>query len=120
MATLFAFSSYLGTLVVLSIICFGLGRYNPKFGVDGSFVVMAVIFAVFLPIAALGFYFGKRTFEHKPRIVALAGVVSGAMASLLVFLCDWIFSGQLGTYLLPLMGIFLAGLASARLTRINR
>ena len=120
MATLFAFASYLGTLVVLGIICFGLGRYNPKFGVDGSFVVMAVIFAIFLPVAALGFYFGKRNFEHRPRIVATFGLVSGAISSLLVFLCDWIFSGQLGTYLLPLMGIFLAGLASARLTRINR
>lgn len=120
MATLFAFASYLGTLVVLSIICFGLGRYNPKFGIDGSFVVMAVIFAIFLPVAALGFYIAKRNFEHRPRIVATFGLVSGVIASLLVFLCDWIFSGQLGTYLLPLIGIFLAGLGSARLAESKR
>jgi hypothetical protein len=119
-ATLFAFASYLGTLVVLGIICFGLGRYNPKYGVDGSFVVMAVIFAIFLPVAALGFYLGKRGSGHTPRIVALAGLVSGAAASLLVFLCDWIFASQLGTFLLPLCGIFLAGFISARLTEPGR
>ena len=115
MATLFAFASYLGTLVVLGVVCFGLGRYDPKFGVGGSFVVMAVIFAIFLPIAALGFYVAKRRFEHKPRSVALAGVASGIAASLLVFLCDWLFSEQLGTYLIPLIGVFLSGFASARL-----
>ena len=119
MATLFAFASYFGTLVVLGIICFGLGRYDPKFGAGGSFVVMAVIFAIFLPIAALGFYLAKRGFEYRGRSVALAGVVSGITASLLVFLCDWIFSGQIGTYLLPLTGIFVAGISAARLLATN-
>jgi hypothetical protein len=115
-ATLFAFASYLGTLVVLGIICFGLGKYDPKFGVGGSFVVMAVVFAIFLPISALGFYVAKRGFEHRGRSVVLTGVVSGLAAALLVFLCDWLFSEQLGTYLIPLVGVFLAGLVSARLS----
>ncbi len=119
MATLFAFASYLGTLVVLGIVCFGLGRFDPKFGAGGSFVVMAVIFAVFLPVAGLGFYLAKRRFEHRARGVALAGLVSGIAASLLVFLCDWIFSAQLGTYLLPLVSIFLAGFASARMSETD-
>jgi len=112
---LFAFASYFGTLVVLGIVCFGLGRYDPKFGADGSFVVMAVIFAIFLPAAALGFYLAKRGYEHRARNVALTGVVSGLTAALLVFLCDWLFTGQIGTYLIPLAGVLAAGFVSARL-----
>ena len=119
MATLFAFTSYLGTLVVLGIVCFGLGRYDPKFGVGGSFVVMAVVFAMFLPVAALGFYLAKRGFEHRGMRVTLAGVVSGVTAALLVFLCDWLFSEQVGTYFVPLVGVFLAGFASARLSETD-
>ena len=94
MATVFAFASYLGTLIVLGIICFGLGRFNPKYGAEGSFLVMAVSFAILLPVAALGFYLAKRSFEHRARAVAVAGLVSGVAAALLVLLCDWIFSGQ--------------------------
>jgi hypothetical protein len=118
-ATLFAFASYLGTLVVLGIVCFGFGRFDPKFGVGGSFVVMAVIFAIFLPIAALGFYLAKRGFEHRGRSVVLAGVVSGVTAALLVFLCDWLFAEQIGTYLIPLVVVLLAGFASARLSETD-
>jgi hypothetical protein len=118
-ATLFAFASYFGTLVVLGVVCFGLGRFDPKFGTGGSFVVMAVVFAIFLPVAALGFYLAKRGFEHQGRKVALAGVFSGICAALLVFLCDWLFSAQFGTYLVPLVAVFLAGLASARLSESN-
>lgn len=114
MATLFAFASYFGTLVVLGTVCFGLGRYDPKFGADGSFLVMAVIFAIFLPVAALGFYLAKRGYEHRTRNVALAGVVSGIAAALLVFLCDWLFTSQIGTFLIPLVGVLAAGFASAR------
>ena len=62
MATVFAFASYLGTLIVLGIICFGLERFNPKYGAEGSFLVMAVSFAILLPVAALGFYLAKRSF----------------------------------------------------------
>ena len=116
MATLFAFASYLGTLVVLAVICFGFGRYDPKFGAGGSFVVMAVTFAVFLPFAALGFYLGKRAFVHTANAVALSGVVSGLAATLMAFLIDWMFSQQLMTYAIPVVGIFFAGFASARLT----
>jgi hypothetical protein len=118
-ATLVGFSSYFGTLVVLGIVCFGLDRYDPKFGDGGSFVVMAVVFAIFLPVAGLGFYFAKRGFEHRGRNVVLAGVVSGIAAALLVFLCDWMFSEQFGTYLIPLVGILLAGFASARLSETD-
>ena len=120
MATVFAFASYLGTLIVLGIICFGLGRFNPKYGAEGSFLVMAVSFAILLPVAALGFYLAKRSFEHRARAVAVAGLVSGVAASLLVFLCDWIFSGQIGTYLLPLFGVFIAGFVTARSTESDR
>lgn len=116
MVALFAFASYLGTLVVLGIVCFGFGRYDPKFGAGGSFVVMAVIFAIFLPVAALGFYLARRGFGHRGRIVALAGVVSGCAAALLVFLCDWLFSEQIGTYLIPLVCVLAAGFAAARLS----
>ena len=116
MATLFAFACYLGTLIVLGIICFGLGRFDPKYGAEGSFLVMAVVFAIFLPVAALGFYLAKRGFGHTGRTVVLAGVVSGIVGSLLVFLCDWIFSRQLGAFLPPLVVLFAAGFASARLT----
>ena len=35
----------LRALVVLGVVCFGLGRFYPKFGVGGSFAVMAVVFA---------------------------------------------------------------------------
>ncbi len=115
MTALFTITSYLGTLIVLGVVCFGLGRFNPRFGADGSFVVMAVIFAIFLPAAALGFYLGKRGFKHRSRWVVLAGVFSGITAALLVFVCDWFFSAQLGTYLLPLVAILVAGFASARL-----
>jgi hypothetical protein len=118
-ATLFAFASYLGTLVVLGIVCFGFGRYDPKFGSGGSFVVMAVVFAIFLPVAALGFYLAKRGFTHRGRNVALAGIVSGLAAALLVFLCDWMFSQQLGTFLIPLVGMSLAAFASARLSETD-
>ena len=119
MATLFAFASYLGTLVVVGVVCFGLGKYDPKFGVDGSFVVMAVIFAIFLPAAALGFYLAKRGFGHRGRNVVLAGVASGIVAALLVFLCDWLFSAQLGTYLIPLGFVFVAGSVTARLSETD-
>jgi len=119
LATLFAFASYFGTLVVLGIICFGLGRYDPKFGVSGSFVVMAVIFAIFLPVAALGFYLAKRGFDHRGRNVALAGLVTGIAATLLVFLCDRLFSSQFGTYAIPLVAVLFAGFAAARLLETN-
>jgi hypothetical protein len=115
-ATLFAFASYLGTLIVLGVVCFGFGKYDPRFGASGSFVVMAAIFAVFLPFAALGFYLAKRTFVHATTAVALSGVGSGLAASLMVFLIDWMFSQQLMTYAVPVVGIFVAGFASARLT----
>ena len=114
-ATLFSFASYLGTLLVLGVVCFGFGRYDPKFGVEGSFLVMAVVFAIFLPVAALGFYVAKRGFEHRFRSVALAGFVTGVAAPLLVFLCDALSSSQLGAFLIPLAVVLLAGFASARL-----
>ena len=114
MATLFSFASYLGTLVVLAVVCFGLGRSDPRFGAEGSFLVMAVVFAIFLPIAALGFYLAKRGFEHRARGVALAGVVTGLAVPLLVFLCDALSSSQLGTFLIPVVVVLFAGFASAR------
>ena len=115
MATLFGFASYFGTLVVLGIVCFGLDRYDPKYGASGSFVVMAVVFAIFLPVAVLGFYLAKRGFEYRVRNLVLAGAATGIAGTLLVFLCDSVSSSQLGTYLIPLVGVFCASFAAARL-----
>ena len=117
MATLFGFASYFGTLVVLGIVCFGLGRYDPKFGAGGSFVVMAVVFAIFLPVAVLGFYLAKRGFEYRGLQLALAGFGTGIAVPLLVFLCDSLFSSQLGTYLIPLVAVFCVSFAAARLLK---
>jgi hypothetical protein len=116
MATLFAIASYAGSLVVLATICFGLGKYNARFGMGGSFVVMAAMFMVFSPFAALGFHLARRGFVHATRGVVAAGMGAGIVAPLLVFLLDWAFSQQLVTYLLPILTIFVAGYASARLT----
>ena len=116
MATLFASTTYLGTLAVLGVVCFGLERYNPKFGAEGSFVVMAVIFSIFLPGAALGFHLAKRKVAHSGWAVVMAGFGSGLAIPLIVFLLDWMFSARFVMYAVPILGIFLAGFASARLT----
>ena len=116
MATLFATASYVGNLIVLGVICFGFGKFNAKFGMSGSFVVMAAIFMVFVPFAALGFHLAKRGFVHAMRGVALVGLGSGIAVPLLVLLLDWAFSQHLVTYLLPIAMIFFAGYATARFT----
>ena len=120
MTALFAFASYLGTLLVLAVICFGFRRFDPKFGAEGSFVVMAVMFSVFLPSAALGFFVARRKLTHAAIAVAIAGFCSGLAIPPIVFLLDWMFSGRFLMYAVPIAGIFLAGFASARMTESAR
>lgn len=119
MTAVFAFASYLGTLVVLAVVCFGFGRYDQKFGPEGSFLVMAVVFSIFLPSAALGFHLARRKFSHARRAVAIAGFGAGLLTPLVVLLLDWVLSSRLIIYGVPILGIFLAGFATARLTESN-
>ncbi len=79
-------------------------------------MVMAVVFAVFLPSAALGFHLAKRKVAHTGWAVAIAGFGSGLVIPLIVFLLDWMFSARFIMYAVPIVGIFLAGFWSARLT----
>lgn len=116
MATLFASATYLGTLLVLGVVCFGLERYNPRFGAEGSFVVMAVVFAIFLPGAALGFHLARRKVAHTAWAVAMVGFGSGLAIPLVVFLLDWMLAARFIMYSVPIVGVFLAGFAAARLS----
>ena len=100
MATLFASTTYLGTLLVLAVVC--------------------VVFAIFLPGAALGFHLAKRNLAHTAWAVAIAGFGSGLVIPLVVFLLDWMFSARFIMYAVPVVGIFLAGFASARLTEFRK
>ena len=118
MATLFAFASYLGTLVVLGVVCFGLGRYDPKFGVDGSFLVMAVVFAIFLLLRLLGSTSPSENRASGSGSSAGWDCHGGCGAAVSVSMRRAIFEPA-GTYLIPLVAVLLAGFFSARFLETN-